>query len=582
MRSGLYGLVRLDGAPLDPSDLAVMDLQTQHDRSLAVRISDASADGVYAGIAEQNDRTLAFTGYLNNLKDLAARLALRPDMPAPSLVLAAFDRWDDQALHQLDGEWSLMLADRRAGRVLIANAPTLRDPMFFASDGHRLAVAPTMALLSDLPWVGGEFAETPLLQSMSSWPFRSKLEGRTWLEKISCVDQGCAVVFDHAGHRLTRWHELRAAPLFKGDFREAVAVMETRCRALVAGHLRRHRDVAVLLSGGLDSSTLAWLVATERQAGQKIHAVASVGPKGGGFADEADFARLAASHLGLPLTEVSPGPEPSAFRPSHRTFAFCEQPSAGPRHYLYEALFDAADQAGASAAFDGQFGEQSLTGTARLLSLRRFPRTLREDIRTWMDQTRHAPAWPGAGLQVAPSQEALAIMTRAFGQQSHRFPSSPLRLAHQPVGLSMGAIKAGRGTSATPGLDLRTIAPFRDPELMALAAGMPAGFSYATGLARSFARAMIADGMPKALSRRTSKTPFSPDFYDRLKTQALPARMRISLHRRYGADEWLDLNWLDKALASLAETPVTPAMAFKIQNTATAAEFITWWRSGHA
>jgi asparagine synthase (glutamine-hydrolysing) len=168
-------------------------------------------------------------------------------------------------------------------------------------------------------------------------------------------------------------------------------------------------------------------------------------------------------------------------------------------------------------------------------------------------------------------------MTETFGDAPVERPDSdrPLRPSH-PLGYPAGVLKIGKWLTDTPGGDVRHIKPFFDRSMIELVAGAPASFTHATGLPRSFVRAMLQDRLPTSIVRRTSKAPFSPDFYPRLCRQAPAARDRLAAWRTAGADQWLDLEWLDRMLARIASGPLAPATMFRIQSTANAAEFFVW------
>ena len=62
--------------------------------------------------------------------------------------------------------------------------------------------------------------------------------------------------------------------------------------------------------------------------------------------------------------------------------------------------------------------------------------------------------------------------------------------------------------------------------------------------------------------------------------QAGNARLRIAEFRRAELHEWLDLDWLDAALARVsARGPSDVGEANQVQLTAIFAEFLLWWRT---
>ena len=128
---------------------------------------------------------------------------------------------------------------------------------------------------------------------------------------------------------------------------------------------------------------------------------------------------------------------------------------------------------------------------------------------------------------------------------------------------------------------LRTDYPFRDLELLRRFAGFPVEFTDHPLLNRGFARRMMAGQLPDAIRLRPKGSAISPDYYQRLHRQAEGERERIALFRKADVDEWIDLDWLDAALARVAANGAADVHdATRVQITAMVAEYILWWREG--
>jgi asparagine synthase (glutamine-hydrolysing) len=122
--------------------------------------------------------------------------------------------------------------------------------------------------------------------------------------------------------------------------------------------------------------------------------------------------------------------------------------------------------------------------------------------------------------------------------------------------------------------------PYRDLRLVRLFAGMPADLLPPQARDRGLVRAMLADRLPDTIRLRTSGMAAEPDHDQRLQRQAPAARARIAAFRKAELDEWLDLDWLDRSLARVAEHGAEDAVdANEVQVTAMVAEFLTWWRA---
>jgi len=166
-------------------------------------------------------------------------------------------------------------------------------------------------------------------------------------------------------------------------------------------------------------------------------------------------------------------------------------------------------------------------------------------------------------------------------REALRTPPKPTqaRRAGDIWGYLPGADKAMQPASEFYPGAIRMELPYRDLRLLRLFAGFPADFLEHKGLDRAPARHMLVGHVPDHIRLRTVGMPASPDHYARIQRQAPMARARIALFRKSAIDEWLDLEWLDGALAHVGEKGTTNATeANQVQLTAIAAEFLLWWR----
>ncbi|MCW3848070.1 asparagine synthetase B family protein [Sphingomonas sp. LB-2] len=580
IKNGLYGLVSLNGAPLDRADCATLGLAVPvANTSVAVGLRDESAEVADSSIGETGEITVAFLGYLDDKPGLAAALA-RPAATEPALlVLAALERWGDAAFARLRGEWSLLLFDRRERVLHLAVSETMRDQMYFACDGTRVAIAPQAATLARLAWVGGEFDPLGLICSMGRWSFRKQREGRTFLRNVTSVECGTVHRIDGLGRRRTVFAAQPAFDPWNDSYEDAIAALEAETRTAIRRHLHRHQSAAVMLSGGLDSSLIALLAMEEKRPGQRLFALSSVAPDGSGLRDEREFMEIVGHALGLPVTYLSPSADSNAYRPPANVFAHAEEPVVGQRHYLYGAFYDAAQREGATLLLDGVFGEMALTRAAPQATFIGRYRRLRTNARRIVTEAIHPPRWPHEGLLVTLSPWALELLAQSFGTRPIKLTKVfPVMRPDQPLGLAAAYFKSGKVATATWQPSVRQVYPYRDRALLQLAARFPSRFTEGLGLPRSLARAIMRDRLPDRIVMRNTKDVFSPDFHRRLMRQAPAARERLALHRSNGAADWLDLDWAEGQLAALGAGGSLVGEAWsRIQSTVIAAEFFTWW-----
>lgn len=201
-------------------------------------------------------------------QDLSEDCALRPGHAGPwlrvvgnvagDLLTALPGAWRAEgfsAVHRLQGEWALARWEP-AGRTLwLARDPFGTMPLFWARDGERVAFASEIACLTALPWVSRDPALDRLAEYLS---FRYVHSPATLLRDVSSVPPGHVVRIDPSGVHTRRWFEpgwSRPGDT-PPDPDDAARQVDRSLRRAVQRRLPPDEAVAVLLSGGLDSSAM--------------------------------------------------------------------------------------------------------------------------------------------------------------------------------------------------------------------------------------------------------------------------------------------------------------------------------------
>jgi asparagine synthase (glutamine-hydrolysing) len=362
---------------------------------------------------------------------------------------------------------------------------------------------------------------------------------------------------------------------WRGSFCEAVEEAGELLDRILRERLAMVGSGAVMLSGGLDSSTLAALLAKASRGEKRLIALTSVAPPGSGLRDERSEAAAVAQRLDLVHVMVVPEAGMSVYRPHPDAYRIAAGPSLSTRHYLYRALAEAAGEHGADLLFDGTHGEMTLTS---YMPLATWPYRLRQGLKRLAGRGAIVAGRP-CHVRLAPHR--LAALEREVGEQLAALPNQQFERRR---GERWGYIDGIEKVFAAPTLierDMRTDFPFRDPRLLQLFAGFPADYLTHGGVNRAPARALTAGMLPEAIRLRQSHGAFSPDYMVRIRNDAKSALSRFPVFRACSADDWLDLDWLDAALQRVsAAGPASIADAYEIQLTAMAAEFLVWWHRG--
>lgn len=123
---------------------------------------------------------------------------------------------------------------------------------------------------------------------------------QTWIEQIKRLRAGEFAVVDSNGLRLKSYWKRNHTPAFSGSKQDAIRESLRLMRQSVKNNLEADGPVAVLLSGGIDSSSLAALA---KECQKEVHVI-SVGYRDKYACDERDVARRFAKERGLIYHEL--------------------------------------------------------------------------------------------------------------------------------------------------------------------------------------------------------------------------------------------------------------------------------------
>lgn len=575
-KSGLWALLRLDGAPLEEVDCQALGFPAC---SLATNGYAAGFERGTPHLVRRRQDAEGLTVLVGRVSDepgLAAQLGLSGSTATIDLVRAAQRRYGARLATEMVGDWTLLHCDS-SGAITVSLAATRRDGLLYALSGSHLAVCPDLFALERLDWVDNEIDPTGLLTRLGRARLRQAEGWHSMLRGIRQIPAGGTLTISPRGAvRFDIADALTPQPQFTGDAAEFIEATEALLRQIMREELAGHSHATILLSGGLDSSLLAWLAHEEAVPGQTVDAITSVAPEGSAIPDERDFAGLVANHLALPLHQAAPDSKANPYLPPPHVLSGGGGPLLGNRHCLTEAFQQLARGHGATVLVNGTYGEMSVTGRyppafGPKVILQQLVRTLRP---------RPAENISDEPCHVRLSRHCLANWPEELrGYRVHSNNDGPLSSSDGRGTYLPGCDKALAHINAFHAEALRMAFPFRDLRLMRLFASAPLKLLQNIGHDRGAARTILLDRLPDAIRLRRSGLPADPGHMRRLQHFAGPTRARLPAFRKAEADEWLDLEWLDMALARIAaQGPSNVADANRVQLTAMAAEFFCWWR----
>jgi len=216
-----------------------------------------------------------------------------------SLILDAYEKWGDDCVKHLFGDFAFAIWDERKQRYFCARDHFGVKPFYYTHIDNEFAFSSSLNELRLNPKVSntlneiavGDYLLFGVNQDLSTTIFKD----------IQRLPPGHTLTVANGSLKIQRyWSPEPSAEL---RFRNPESYVERFSELLALAVKDRATDerVAISMSGGLDSTSLA---AIAREQGKDVHAFAvvydSLIPD-----EERHYSTLAANHLGIPITHLS-------------------------------------------------------------------------------------------------------------------------------------------------------------------------------------------------------------------------------------------------------------------------------------
>lgn len=332
--SGIAAIIRFDGHSERPDGIdamaSAMSYRGQDGSAqwtgegavlahLMTRTTIESLEEVQPVVSEDGTFVLIMDGYLQNWEelrsDLLARGARLRNRSDAELVLHAFAAWGEDCTLKLEGEFAFLVWNVRTKSAFFARDHAGLRPLHYLWDGKRLVVASDLAAFKALdgdrlrPNVG-----MVVEHLCDEW---ISLDETVWQDVLR-VKQAHWVRIDASGKRSEcYWEPPREVAIRHRSDDDYAAEYRELLFDCVRRSSRSYAPVAFEVSGGLDSSANFAVAAALSKKG-KLPAPGIAGysylfPRTDIEADEIDYARAVAMHVGYPLREVRPANPPLDF-----------------------------------------------------------------------------------------------------------------------------------------------------------------------------------------------------------------------------------------------------------------------------
>jgi asparagine synthase (glutamine-hydrolysing) len=213
-------------------------------------------------------------------------------------IIHLYEKYGTDCLHYLRGQYSFCLWDSRKKQLLAARDRIGEKTLYYSQ------IPGGVILSTELKAILKNFLPNPQVElEQLAAPIRYTAptsREHTFIGQIKRVEPGQYLLIDDSGLRKYHYWKRDTTPRFTGSFAEAKEETLRLMRESVNLSMRSDVPVAVMLSGGIDSSAIAALA---KEAGREVHTI-TAGYKGQHDCDERGVARQFAKEQGFIYHEV--------------------------------------------------------------------------------------------------------------------------------------------------------------------------------------------------------------------------------------------------------------------------------------
>jgi len=317
---GIAGIVSCDGLRPDDRERAIAmrdviahrgpdDAGLFVDRHAALahrRLSIVDLAAGHQPLANEDESVwIVFNGEIYNhadvrpeLESAAHRYRTRSDTET---IVHAYEQWGEDCVHRLRGMFAFAIWDTRQQRLLLARDRLGVKPLYWAMAGDRLLFGSEIKAILESGLIRAAANESALPELLGT---RYLSGTETLFKGIHCLLPGHLLVFERGAISIRRYWDIPADgasdELSRLDDRELVARFRDLLEQAVRIRLMADVPLGMFLSGGLDSSAIAALMATMIDRPLQTFSVAF---KERAFS-ELDYARQVSKAIGADAHEI--------------------------------------------------------------------------------------------------------------------------------------------------------------------------------------------------------------------------------------------------------------------------------------
>jgi asparagine synthase (glutamine-hydrolysing) len=284
-------------------------------------------------------------------------------MSDTEVILAAYDHWGKDCVNHFNGMWAFALLDKRNDEIFISRDRFGVKPVYYYDDEDYFAFGSEIKQL--LPLLPSITANEPVLIDYLVAGMEDHLD-ETFFNGIKKLPSSHSFIYRLADNSKTkaRYFDLLPIPdIHAKSESESIALYKDSFIKSIRLRLRSDVKVGTCLSGGLDSSSIAYFASKFYSSDEKFlafHVSTSKDPK----YNELPFVEELIKDLPIDLIIID-GSKENVIQHIDDVIRVQEEPFGSASVVLQYLLMEKAKSMNCKVLLDGQGGDESLLGYER-------------------------------------------------------------------------------------------------------------------------------------------------------------------------------------------------------------------------
>jgi asparagine synthase (glutamine-hydrolysing) len=334
-----------------------------------LRILDLSPAGEQPMSNEDGSVWVGFNGEIYNFEALRAELLERghrfKSRGDTEVLVHGYEEWGTALTQHLIGMFAFAIWDETRRRLYLARDKLGKKPLFYADQPHQILFASNIkSVVAALP--GAPPLDHRAIDAFLT--FSAIPSPQTIYRDVRQLRPGEQAIFDKDSGERTRYWRLSFRESWDMDEREAMQQLDLTLHTAVARRLKSEAPIGVLLSGGIDSSVVAAVMARHTDGPVQAFTISSCADE----PEDAPLARKVAAAIGARHT-VLPMPADNGLSDWPELIWQYGQPFGDPSALPTYAAARLARQH-ATVVLTGDGGDETFAGYPRYTWLNRVER----------------------------------------------------------------------------------------------------------------------------------------------------------------------------------------------------------------